>query len=221
MSKEDDGELYVYALAEPGLPATLRIRGHRLRTLALGQVDAVFERRPPPFDAQTDALVDQHHVVTALAARCAALLPARFGTRISERALRAVVDAHRSRISDSLASVRGQRQMTVRVFGAPVEPPAILERPSSGTAFLEARRARAHHAPPEAAVIGETLGPIATAEQVVAGEGALRVTVFHLVPASSIDRYRERASSLQSLLAPHRVTVSGPWPPFAFTPELF
>jgi hypothetical protein len=47
------------------------------------------------------------------------------------------------------------------------------------------------------------------------------LTVFHLVPLERLDVYRRRASGLQSMLPRHVVTVTGPWPVFAFAPELF
>ena len=36
-----------------------------------------------------------------------------------------------------------------------------------------------------------------------------------------VSRYTRRASVLQTLLTPYAVTVTGPWPVFAFAPELF
>ena len=59
------------------------------------------------------------------------------------------------------------------------------------------------------------------AERVAAGERRRLVTLFHLVPHEGLEAYRRQASSLQGLLRPLTVTVTGPWPAFAFGPELF
>jgi hypothetical protein len=59
------------------------------------------------------------------------------------------------------------------------------------------------------------------AERIASGERSGLVTVFHLVPLEKLDSYRRRASGLQSMLPRHAVTVTGPWPVFAFVPELF
>ena len=215
-----EADLYVYALSEPGLPQTLRLRGHSLRALTAGAIVAIVEPAKAPRPT-VEAVQEQHDIVRELAARSTALLPARFGSRLPERALRSLIDRHRSTIAEALGKVRGRAQMTVRIFGEPDAPSKHAAQAKSGTEFLEERRTRAHYLPPELAVVRQALGQIAAAERIEPGTGALRVTVFHLVANDSIEAYRERASSLQSLLAPHRVTVSGPWPAFAFTPELF
>ena len=71
--------LYVYALAEPGLPRRFTVLGHRLRSLPLDGVEVVIEHRPPP-GLTTDEVRRQHAIVTRLASRQPAILPARFGS---------------------------------------------------------------------------------------------------------------------------------------------
>jgi hypothetical protein len=148
-------------------------------------------------------------------------LPARFGSLVDEESLRAAVAEHQTELLEALTLVRGRQQMTVRVFGAPAEPIREPGVPTTGTQFLETRRARAHYVPPEAETIRSVLGRFAAAERVEPGERGLRVTVFHLVPRDELNAYREQASVLQSRLAPHQVTVTGPWPAFAFGPKLW
>ncbi len=215
-----DRELYVYALAEPGMPQRQRILGHALRTLPIGQVHVVVARRSERPEATTDALREQHAIVMALAARSNALLPARFGSVIGGAALRSKVTAQQSEILRALALVRGRSQMTVRVFGTP-DRSQRAGRTSTGTAFLESRRELARYIPAEVASIREALGEIVKAERVEPGERGVRVTVLHLVARGTIETYRRRAEALQLTLAPHRVRVTGPWPAFAFAPELF
>jgi hypothetical protein len=214
-----DGELYVYALAESGLPRTMRVLGHTLHALPVGAVYAIVERHPDRAQPTTEGLQEQHAIVANLAARGPALLPARFGSRIDGRALREMIAQRQSTILESLARVRGRRQMTLRVFGA-VQPAAAADtRAATGTAFLKSRQSRAHEVPPEVRSIRDALGSLAEAERVERGEGGLRVTVFHLMSVGNVESYKKKAAALQ--LGPHSLTVSGPWPPFAFAPELF
>jgi hypothetical protein len=212
--------LYVYALTEPGMPRRLPVRGHSLHVISLGPADVVVERRRDRPDASAEALQDQHAVVLHLASRCDALLPARFGSLIEEGALRTTLTGHDAEIVDALNLVRGRQQMTIRVFGAPDDGGPAADR-STGTAFLQSRKERAHYVPPEVTTIRTELGPVAAAERLESGEGGLRVTMFHLVARNRVAAYRRRASALQQALTPHRVTVTGPWPAFAFTPVLF
>ena len=77
------------------------------------------------------------------------------------------------------------------------------------------------HVRPEAGIVRAAMAADVKAERVAAGERQGLLTVFHLVPLERLDLYRERASGLQSMLPRHVVTVTGPWPVFAFAPELF
>jgi hypothetical protein len=201
------------------LPATLRVHGRTLHTVRVGPIDAVVERRRTrPAPAQ-DVLQQQHVIVTALLDRIDALLPARFGTLMSESSLRDAVTSRAPVVLDALSDVRGRRQMTIRVFGEADPATSSDQRAATGTAYLESRRARAQQVPAEVAVIRDAVGALATAERVEPGGRSLRVTIFHLVELANLDEYVRRAQRLD--LAPHAVRVSGPWPAFAFVPDLF
>jgi hypothetical protein len=220
---------YVYGLCGPGLPARLTVLGHALRGLPIArrasstrsEIVAIVEPVAARVEPTIENLQTQHEIVTRLAARVPALIPARVGSTMSERALRERVAAHDADIRDALRRVDACAQMTIRVFGPSDLPAPAASRAASGTAFLEQRRARAHYVPAEVDVIREQLGAHARAERVEPGERTLRVTVFHLVPRDSVEAYRQRASALQAMLAPRQVTVSGPAPAFAFAPELW
>ena len=217
----DDSELYVYAVADPGLPARLRVRGRLLRTVSVGRIAAVVEAARGSREATPEALREQHAVVVALARRSRAVLPARYGTRLTPAALRAAIVEHRETLAAALDRVRQRAQMTIRVFGPPDATRPRDARAPGGAAYLRSRRNRLHHLPPEIAAVRRALGRFTVAERAEAGSRSLRLTVFHLVADDAIGEYRDQASALQSTLAPLQVTVTGPWPPFAFSPELF
>jgi hypothetical protein len=215
-----EAPLYLYALADERLPRRLHIERHVLRVLRVGQVHAVVEPHDGRVDAVPETLQEQHAIVVRLAARSNALLPARFGSVLGERLLRSTLAQHQAEIIGALALVRGRAQMTIRVFGAPDagRPPEV--RTAGGAAFLESRRARARHVPGEVGIIRAVLGDIASAERIELGIGTLRVTVCHLVAHDALETYRRRAAGLPARLGQHQVMVTGPWPVFAFAPDL-
>jgi hypothetical protein len=220
MRRDPDREVYVYALSSPGFPRRLSVLGRRLTCITIGGIDAIVERSRTSGRGLEDIEV-QHRIVSRLAARASALLPARFGSVVTEGALRALVTERHDEIEEALRLVRNCEQMTVRVFGPAAREGATDPPSGSGTAYLTRRRERAHQRPPEVEIIHRELGALAKAEQAEAGERGFRLVVYHLVARRLVSRYRRRASVLQPLLAPYAVTVTGPWPVFAFVPELF
>jgi hypothetical protein len=220
MRRETDRQLYVYALSAPGFPRRLAVRGRTLRALSIGKVDVIVGRPPSP-DRTVEAVQRQHRIVGELAARTSSLLPARFGSAIDEDALRSLIFERQDELREALTRVRHCQQMTIRVFGAIEHDAVPLAPPMSGADYLARRRERALHEPPDVAVIRRALAGVVKAERVEPGERGIRVTVYHLVAARRLAEYRRRASALQSLPTASAVTVTGPWPPFAFAPELF
>jgi hypothetical protein len=220
MRRETERAVYVYALSSPGLPRRLSVLGRRLQCLAIGGIDAIIERSRAP-DRSLEAIQFQHRLVGRLAARAPALLPARFGSVVTEDALRSLVSERQGEIEEALRLVRNCAQMTVRVFGPGQDALFADSESVSGTAYLTRRRERTHQRPPEAEIIRQELGSLARAERAEPGERGIRLVVYHLVARRQVSRYRRQASVLQVLLSPYDVTVTGPWPVFAFAPELF
>lgn len=220
MRRETDRDVYVYALSSPGLPRRLSVLGRQLHCVAIGDVNAIVGRTTPPGRSLEDIQL-QHRIVTQLAARTPAMLPARFGSVLSEGALRSLVSERQDDIHVALQLVRNCQQMTLRVFGPSGPDAPSTPASGSGTAYLTHRRERAHYHPPELDVIREKLGALVKAERAEAGERGVRLVVYHLVTRRSVARYRRQASVLQTMLKPYAVTTTGPWPAFAFAPELF
>jgi hypothetical protein len=214
-----DAKVAVIALAEPPLPARLRILGRALRVVTFGRVAAVTAAASGSTRPTIDDVRQQHDIVQELTARTPAVLPARYGAVTSVDALQALVTAREASILEAFDLVRGRVQMTLRLFGPPDAERPTVER-SSGTAFLKSRRERARHEPRELPVLREALQQWIAAERVEAGDGPLRATIFHLVPRVSAGDYRQCAERLAPAVAPHELRVSGPWAPFAFVPEL-
>jgi hypothetical protein len=219
MRRGPDRSVYVYALSSPGLPRRLSVFGRRLQCLAIGGIDVIIERADVSGRSLEDVQL-QHRVVARLAARTPALLPARFGSSVTEGALRSLVSGRQGEIEEALRLVRNCEQMTVRVFGPPESAPDPDVPMVSGTAYLARRRERTYQQPPEAEIIRRELGSLTRAERTEPGGRGIRLVMYHLVARRQLSRYQRQASILQRLLSPYAVTVTGPWPAFAFAPEL-
>lgn len=213
--------LYVYALTSSPLE-TFRVGRSRIESFRFGGITVVAERAATPPKTSETALRHQHAVVEAIAARADAVLPARFGSLVDQEELSAILELRGDAVLQALDLVRGRVQMTVR-FPAEANPPrpaagAQARKPVSGAAYLRARRAAVTApAPPALDALREAVAPLLAAERRDLSAGRAFATVYHLIPAGSAEDYRQR---VEGASLPRAVRVTGPWPAFAFTPEL-
>jgi gas vesicle protein GvpL/GvpF len=215
--------MYVYGLADRQA-RPLRAAGHAIEFVAVEGVYAVVEKRDTRLAVSEAALRTQHEIVRRIAARVEALLPARFGSLVDEAELAQVVRQRRSAIREALDLVRGREQMTVRVFtdtlpaarqaGAATGVPA-----TTGTSYLQARRAVAAGCPiPDSvADIDAAVAHLVVARRAEPGQGHVAATLYHLIERGRAPAYLEALDPIRQ----RTLTVSGPWPPFAFVPELW
>lgn len=207
----------VYALAAGPLPRRMRVSAVSLRVFAVGPIAVIAAAPRRPERSTEESLREQHAIVLSLAARFDPLLPARFGSRMTADRIEAAIRPAVRVLTQALAHVRGRQQMTVRLIGPPaVRPPAVA---GTGTAYLAQRR-EAAQAPAESLPLRTAVKPFVIEERVQAGRGGVRATLFHLVERQDITRYREAAEAVAPAMGAWTASVSGPWPPFAFAPEL-
>jgi hypothetical protein len=208
---------YVYALTDAARPARFRSGKRTLHALEVKGVAAIVEavRERPP--ATEETLREQHATVTRLARRFDALLPVRFGAVFARHDLAARMQSDHDVMRRALDRVRGRVQMTIRLHGA---PPAPLPRDASGTAWLVARTERDRLLRRAAAQVRRAVSPFVEEERIDPGKGELQGTVYHLVKSQHVERYTSAITAVALALAPIRLTVTGPWPVFAFGPEL-
>lgn len=219
--------VYVYAI----VPRSTRFRpsssrgAPRLRVIRGASAAAIVAdrvRAPAPAAA---ALRAHDRVVRHIARRVPAVLPVRFGAVFDDD--RSVAVRLTGRTADwrrALQSVAQGEQMTLRVFGAAARPsrPPVPPRTGSGTAYLHARArelARAQTAP-ELDPVRARLRHLVSRERIRRHDrGALLVTAYHLIARGTAADYRRALESTRATLGV-RVVASGPWPPYAFAPEL-
>jgi len=221
--------LYLYALvgAEPAGPPGTGVAGEPLAVVRCGGLLAVAGEIAARPAVTAEALARHDAAVRHLAAQVPALLPARFGECLPDAgALAAALLPRAPEIVRALALVEGCVQMTLRVFGPPNPPeeaPAGAELPPGagpGARYLAARRRAASPGLPEIAALRQALQPLLRAERVERhATGDLLATAHDLVGRGEAADYLRIVEALAGELAGRKVTVSGPWPPYAFAPE--
>lgn len=212
--------LYVFALT--GGPARpLRHGNRRIEFIEIKGIHAAVERITRPPAVSEAALRAQHEIVMEIARAVDAIVPARFGAVVERQELEALVSSRRGPLREALDLVAGRVQMTVRGFEEAAGVASAAGLPAnrtSGTAYLEQRR-RDAAAPleQEAAEISRVVRPFVHQERTQAGQSRIRWTLYHLVDRGVVADYERAVTPFTS----QSVSVSGPWPPFAFVPDLW
>jgi hypothetical protein len=215
--------LYVFGLVRQR-SAPFVAAGHRIEFVKADDVYAAVERvsRPPAVSEET--LRKQHEVVARIAGRVEALLPARFGAFVDARELRAVVAGRRDAILEALALVQGRTQMTVRLLGPelPAAAPAEMHA-RTGTEYLASRMASVASPPMPAALsaVADAVRSVVFMERAEAGRGRVIATLYHLLDKNMVEDYKAALASIPPPTGNQALSVTGPWPPFGFAPDLW
>lgn len=235
--------LYVFALTSGVMPA-FEDAGRVVEFVRAGAVHAAIERRDSAPSATEASLRQQHAIVARIAGEVESVLPARFGMLLEAGELEAAVARREPAIVEALALVRGRRQMTVRLRhgalagratpdGAAAQPAPLSHGepgrvPQSGTDYLEARRAAAA-LPAALREVCLAVRHLVEAEVHGPARGAIPPAVYHLIDRRDDARYRAAVDRVrpggggggQSAGGGSEILVTGPWPPFAFTPDVW
>jgi hypothetical protein len=135
-------------------------------------------------------------------------------------------------LSEAFARVRGRAQFTWRIsssargLSAAARGAKADARIAAGAAgamtgaeyLREAARSARPALPAAFRAVRDKLRPFVAADRYQAATPALPASLYHLVDRASIERYTGAAEKLASAIPSLR--LSGPFPPFAFTPEL-
>jgi hypothetical protein len=236
---------YVFALVD-AIPAGRAGKGLSgalsLRQLAGGFL--VVERRADVPPVEFGSLKAHQDVVARLAKQVPAILPVRFGTLLETEQLEEALEERDEEIQEAFGVVRGRVQFTWRKSGtgglgsgigdrgsgigdqgsgigdrgSGIGAKAERDLPKTGAEYLR-RAAKAANPAPPAAFRGlrPKLSPFVAAQRYQPATPAIPEAVYHLVDRKHVDRYVAAAGTLNTTRPP--LTVSGPFPPFAFAPE--
>ena len=219
--------LYLYALVgeRPRHDLGRGLSRERLSTLPGRGFHVVVGRMEEAPEPAAAALRGHDAAVRRIAAAVDAILPMRFGSVApDEDAARRLFAPRAIELAGRLVHVRGHAQMTLRVYGPrrlararPSAPETVAEvRLGPGARYLAERR-RLSGTAPELDPIRPLLDSLVADERVQRHlTPPLLASIYHLVPRNRGARYRARVARGARQLSPLRVTVSGPWPPYAF-----
>lgn len=214
--------LYLYALVDR------RPRQKELLGKGIGRKELTVVRAGPAFvvvepaavrEATPRAIVAHERVVRRIARLVPAVLPLRFGSAVPDRAaLEHVLAAPADAIERAFERVRGAVQLTLRVSGRP-SPPSIPARVGPGTRWLAERIARQQV--PEIAAVTEATRPYVREVRAERHDRRERspwfASVYHLVAREDVRAWRRALTrSIGELPRGVDVTITGPWPAWAF-----
>ncbi len=223
-------KLYVYCLAEqidsPRTPAT-GIAGAKVDILNLdGFSFLVSEVEGDTVPATRDNALAHDAVVRSVLDQTTPL-PLRFGTVVSEKALRNYLTARKESISARLAQVRGCIEMSVKIIWNTdqEEIGSDLAAEGPGARFLKEKQReilggerRAAQAKEIAAWLGDEVGEtVRQAAVSLCPTEKLLVAAAHLVPYEQLSEYRDRVAKARKMRPELHFLVSGPWPPYTFS----
>ena len=173
----------------------------------------------------------EHARVVSECFRNTTVLPFRFGTVFNnDEALRRAVRANRRAFLESVSRLRGKAEMhlklivkdgTVREAIADKELPATVGREYLSKLREQATRQRERQTKARAlsVQVHKLFHPL---EEEVSckkvDSGGMLIDIAHLIDHKSVEKYQNRFSSAARQLKDCELVISGPWPPYHFTP---
>jgi hypothetical protein len=222
--------VYVYALVAeaPSEGLGTGMSGEALRVVTCGRLLAVVgdtSARPP---VTSTALREHDRTIRRITAVTDAVLPMRFGSMVDgELQLARHLEPAEAALEAALVLVAGREQMTVRVYERQAraeESTRIAASPAAanlgpGARYLLERRQTLEHDPHRAALDAVLAAPAAFIRgQRIESHGSppLIASVHHLIERGQAEAYAAALHAGTADLIDAAVTVSGPWPPYAF-----
>lgn len=159
------------------------------------------------------------------------VLPFRFGTVFdSDEGLRRAVRTNRRAFMDSVVHLRGKSEMHIKLM---VRDDGVMKAVADvlpvgvGREYLTLLRQQAvrdREAQTKARAISvqvhKLLNPLQ--EEITCKKdvsGALLIDIAHLIDSKTVEKYHNRCSTAARQLKNCELSMSGPWPPYHFTPD--
>ena len=223
--------LYVYALVAkaPGEGLGTGMNGEALRVVTCGGLLAVVGDMSAPPPVTPTALHEHDRTIRRMTVITDAVLPLRFGSIVDgELDLARRLEPAEATLEAALARVAGREQMTVRVYERQARggegtrmaaPPAAAADLGPGARYLLERRRTLEGDPHRAALDAVLTAPASfiRAQRIEShGSRPLIASVHHLIERGQGAAYAAVLHAGTADLIDAAVTVSGPWPPYAF-----
>jgi hypothetical protein len=214
--------VYVYALQDRA-GRRRSLLGHVIEIIPVEGIYAAVERRSAAPRISEASLRVQHQIVVELGRAADAILPAGSARSWSRRSSSALcVRLRQGILQESLERVRGREQMTVRILGPSRRSSVAGSRKARSATEYLARRRSSLTLPPTAVLVSRAVRGLVSAEEIDGARGGIQATLNHLVLRGCAAEYRALVrDAVADMKARVTVTVSGPWPPFAFVPDLW
>jgi len=220
---------YVFALVDrvPSGPPGKGL-GNRLSVRKIPGGLLVVEQRADVPPVEFGTLQKHQAVITRLAESVPAILPVRFGTLLETDEIDEALQERDGEIAEAFDFVRDRVQFTWRRKGRHegrrrIEGTRRREgtdrSPASGTDYLR-RAARLASPSPTGAfrALRSKLAPLVVAERFQPATPTAPDSLYHLVERSTAARYAMVGGALRE--GNPQFTMTGPFPPFAFAPEI-
>jgi hypothetical protein len=203
--------------------------GEALRVVTCGKLLAVVGDVSAPPAVTSTTLREHDRTIRRMTAITEAVLPLRFGSMVEgEIELARRLEPAEAALEAALVQVAGREQMTVRVYERQARGEAITRSTAAlegsadlgpGARYLLERR-RAHDNDPHRAALDAVLAAPAAfirAQRIEShGSPPLIASIHHLIDRGQGEAYAAALHGGTADLAQAAVTVSGPWPPYAF-----
>jgi hypothetical protein len=225
--------LYCVTDAAPGVEAELTgLDGQPIEVIGNQRLYAVasrFEGESVPVTRQN---VLQHEATVRRIFSTTTVLPFRFGTLVTQSALKSYLKTHENALFDRLGHLRDRVEMSVKIIwqnpaeGEEESEAAIpdFDEIGAGTAFLMFKRQELlgnERLEEEARELGTWLadgvkGVICEELVTIEPRQRLVISASYLVRRSRLADYRSELARLQGERTNLHFLTSGPWPPYTF-----
>jgi hypothetical protein len=204
--------------------------GEALRVVSCGKLLAVVGDLSASPAVTSTTLREHDRTIRRMSGITDAVLPLRFGSMVDgEIELARRLEPAEAALEAALVRVAGREQMTVRVYERQARGEAITRSTAAaleaavdlgpGARYLLERR-RAHEHDPHRAALDAVLAAPASfirAQRLEPhGSPPLIASIHHLIDRGQGEAYAAALHAGTADLVDAAVTVSGPWPPYAF-----
>ncbi len=212
------------------IPGVHGIRGAEVLGYPSGEFAIVVSPYVPDGALDQQAVLDHARVVSECF-RSGTVLPFRFGTVFdNDEALRRAVRANRKALLASVTRLRGKAEMHLKLV---VRDESLREALSDaalpntvGSEYLTRLRekaARERERQSKARAISVQVHKLFNPldEEVICKKDSdgLLIDIAHLIDSKTVEKYQNRCNTATRQLKGCEIVVSGPWPPYHFTPS--